>query len=204
MGALRRIGQRPRRRRRAVAAAGLVVAVVSGVVACDPGGLGSATVAFTTDQTATKELERRDVDVQWLTCTASVDGGNGNSNSNSNGNGNKASGSGSSPSPGENTVADVDCRGGTTGGKDITVTGKVTRAVDGRCVRGDLTAKVDGRQWFRVSGLGNCDAPSTPTRTPPATWQPPDNGRPAPAVTVTVTRTIWCQQDPNCLPVEGK
>ena len=81
---------------------------------------------------------------------------------------------------------------------------RVTRAVDGRCVRGDLTAKVDGKQWFRVSGLGNCDAPSTPTRTPPATWQPPDDGRPAPTVTVTVTRTIWCQKDPNCLPVEGK
>ena len=191
MGALRRIWHRPRRRRRVVAAAGLVVAVVGGVVACDPGGLGSATVAFTTDQTATKELERRDVDVQWLTCTASVDG-------------NKASGAGSSPSPSASAVASVDCRGETRDGKDITVTGKVTRAVDGRCVRGDLTAKVDGKQWFRVSGLGNCDAPSTPTRTPPATWQPPDNGRPAPTVTVTVTRTIWCRQDPNCLPVEGK
>lgn len=181
-----------------VAAAGLVVAAVGGVVACDPGGLGSATVAFTTDQTATNELERRDVDVQWLSCTASVNGGN------SNGKGNKASGSGSSPSPSANAVASVDCRGKTGDGKDITVTGKVTRAVNGRCVRGDLTAKVGGKQRFRVSGLGNCDAPSTPTRTPSATWRPPDNGRPAPTVTVTVTRTIWCQKDPSCLPVEGK
>ncbi|MDW4906109.1 hypothetical protein RB628_12355 [Streptomyces sp. ADMS] len=195
MGALARIRHRPRGRRRAVAVAGLVVAVVGGVVACDPGGLGSATVAFTTDQTVTKELERRDVNVQWLTCTASVDTGNVN----------EASGSGSSPSASEKAVADVDCRGKTTDGGDITVTGKVTRAVDGRCVRGDLTAKVDGKQWFRVTGLGNCDAPSTPARTPPATWQPPDNERPGPTVTVTVTKTIWwCRQDPNCLPVEGK
>ncbi|WUW89622.1 hypothetical protein OG595_28965 [Streptomyces sp. NBC_01451] len=170
--------------------AGLVVAVVGGAVACDPGGLGSATVAYTTDQTMTKELERRNVGVQWLTCTASVN------------NGNKASTSGSSPSPSESTYADVDCRGKTTDGKDITVTGKVTRAVNGRCVRGNLTVRIDGRQWLRVSGLGNCDAPSTPTRTPPVTWQPPDNGQPAP--TVTVTKTIWCQKDPNCWPVEGK
>ncbi|WP_405816739.1 hypothetical protein OG241_19100 [Streptomyces sp. NBC_01390] len=194
MGALRRIWHRPSRHRRVVAVAGLVVAVGGGVVACDPGGLSSASVAFTTDRTATKELERRDVDVQWLTCTASVGGGNGN----------KASTSRSSPSPSEATVADVDCRGRTTDGKDITVTGKVTRAVDGRCVRGNLVAKVAGKQRFRVSGLGDCDAPSTPTRTTPATWQPPDNGRPAPTVTVTVTRTIWCQKDPNCQPVEGK
>ncbi|MEU6227796.1 hypothetical protein [Streptomyces sp. NPDC047042] len=188
MGAMRRIWHRPRRSRRVVAAAGLVVAGVSGIVACDPGGLSSATVAFTTDQTATKELERRDVDVQWLTCTASVNGGN------------KASGSGSSPSPSASTVASVECRGETKGGKDITVDGKVTRAVDGRCVRGDLTAKVAGKQWFRVTGLGNCDAPSTPR----ATWRPPDNGRPEPTVTVTATKTVYCQKNPNCWPVEGK
>lgn len=192
MGALRRISHRPRGHRRAVAVAGLVVAVVSGVVACDPGGLTSATVSLTTDQTATKELERRNVDVQWLTCTASVDGDN------------RTAASGSSPSATVNTVAGVDCQGETGDGKDITVTGRVTRAVDGRCVRGDLTAKVDGKQVFRVTGLGNCDAPTTPTYTPPVTWNPPDNGEPGPTVTVTVTKTIWCRQDPNCLPVEGK
>ncbi|MFI1352896.1 hypothetical protein ACH4TV_04820 [Streptomyces sp. NPDC020898] len=205
MGALRRIWHRPHRRRRAVAVAGLVVAAVSGAVACDPGGLGSATVALTTDQTVTDELERRDVNVQWLTCTASVDNGNGNGNGDAGGGGNTASADGSSPSASENAVASVDCQGETTDGRDITVTGKVTRAVDGRCVRGDLTAKVDGRQWFRVSGLGNCDAPSnSPTYTPPVTWQPSDDERPGPTVTVTVTRTIWCQEDPNCRPVEGK
>lgn len=192
MGALRRILHRPRGHRRAVAVAGLVVAVVSGVVACDPGGLTSATVSLTTDQTATNELERRNVDVQWLTCTASVDADN------------RTSASGSSPSATVNTVASVDCQGETGDGKDITVTGRVTRAVDGRCVRGDLTAKVDGKQVFRVTGLGNCDAPTTPTYTPPVTWNPPDNGEPGPTVTVTVTKTIWCRQDPNCLPVEGK
>jgi len=171
-----------------------VVVVVGGVVACDPGGLSSATVAFTTDQTVTKELERRDVDVQRLTCTASADGGSGN----------KASGDGSSPSPRENAVARVDCEGETRGGKDITVSGRVTRAVDGRCVRGDLIAEIAGKQWFRVSGLGNCDAPSAPTRLPHATWRPPDKGRPAPTVTVTVTKTVYCQENPNCWPAEGK
>ncbi|WP_198655600.1 hypothetical protein [Streptomyces geranii] len=186
MGPLRRSWHRPRGHRRAVAVAGLVVAGVSGVVACDPGGLTSATVSLTTDQTATKELERRNVDVQWLTCTASVDGGN------------RASASGSSPSASVNTVASVDCQGETGDGKDITVTGKVTRAVDGRCVRGDVTAKVDGRQVFRVTGLGDCDAPTTPT------YRPPGDGQPGPTVTVTVTKTLWCKEDPKCWPVEGK
>ncbi len=197
MGALRRSWHRQCGRRRVVAAAGLVVVVVGGVVACDPGGLSSATVAFTTDQTVTKELERRDVDVQRLTCTASVNGGNG-------GIGNKASGNGSSPSPRESAVARVDCKGETRGGKDITVTGRVTRAVDGRCVRGDLIAEIAGKQWFRVSGLGNCDGPSAPTRVPHATWRPPDHGRPEPTVTVTVTKTVYCQENPNCSPGEGK
>jgi hypothetical protein len=194
MGALRRSWRRPRGRRGVVAVAGLVVAVGGGVVGCDPGGLSSATVAFTTDQTVTKELERRDVDVQRLTCTASVDDGNDN----------KASGDGSSSSTRESAVARVDCKGETRGGKDITVTGRVTRAVDGRCIRGDLIAEIAGKQWFRVSGLGNCDATSAPTRIPHATWRPSDNGRPEPTVTVTVTKTVYCQNDPNCRPVEGK
>ncbi|MEW2246065.1 MULTISPECIES: hypothetical protein [unclassified Streptomyces] len=164
------------------AAAGLVVVAVGGVVGCDPvGGIGSAAVAYTTDQTATKELQRRHVDVRWLTCT----GGYGNR--------------GATPSATEQTVVTVDCRGQTNDGRDITVTGRVTRAVDGACVRGDLTARVGGRQVFRVSGLGDCDATPSPVR-------PPGNG-PGPArptVTVTVTRTIWCQGDPTCWPVQGK
>ncbi|MEU0333058.1 hypothetical protein [Streptomyces sp. NPDC006193] len=169
---------------RALAAAGLVVVAAGAVAACDPGGLGSATVAYTTDRTATAALERRSVDVNWLTCTGRS-GDDGRSGS---------------PSPAESAVVSVDCRGETRDGRDISVTGRVTRAVDGACVRGDLTAKVGGRQVFHVSGLGDCDATPAPTYRPPAGG----GGGAEPTVTVTVTRTIWCQDNPACRPVHGK
>ncbi|MGW8064788.1 hypothetical protein ACVV2G_21575 [Streptomyces ziwulingensis] len=167
-----------RRIRRVVPVVVGAVVAVGGVGACDPGGLSSASVAYTTDQTVTRELQRQKAQVRWLTCTASYgdDGG--------------------TASAGEDTVASVDCEGKTDGGEDITVDGKVTRVVNGACVRGDLTAKVDGKEWFRVKGLGNCDA----------TTAPPEN-RPSPhgpGPTVTVTRTIWCPDDPHCRPVQGK
>ncbi|MET9776858.1 hypothetical protein ABZ023_21760 [Streptomyces sp. NPDC006367] len=192
MGALRRIRHFPnipdhpvaaRGRRAALVAVG-VAAAVGGAVACDPGGgLGSAAVAYTTDRTVTRELDRRDAGVRWLTCTASVEG------------------DGATASADENTVASVDCEGRTDTRKDITVDGKVTRVVNGACVRGDLTAKVDGKEWFRVKGLGNCDtAPSPPAPSPPADGP----GRDRPGPTVTVTRTIWCPDDPHCRPVQGK
>ncbi|MFG3098122.1 hypothetical protein [Streptomyces sp. NPDC048202] len=168
---------------RVLAAGGLAALVVGTVTACDPGELGAASVAYTTDSTATDALKKRDVDVSWLTCTGRQDGG--------------ASANGS---PSESTVVTVDCQGKTKDGRDITVTGKVTRAVSGACVRGNLVAKVGGRQVFRVSGLGNCDV--APSYTPPATYRPP--GQPRPTVTVTVTRTLWCENDPSCRPVEGK
>ncbi|MFD4256118.1 hypothetical protein ACFWR9_00380 [Streptomyces sp. NPDC058534] len=171
MGALRRIW------RVAPVAVGAVVAV-GGVVACEPGGLSSATVAYTTDQTMTRELERQKSDVRWLTCTASTGGGGG------------------SASPSEDTVASVDCEGETDDGREITVDGKVTRVVNGACVRGDLKAEVDGKEWFRVKGLGNCEATSAPPANGPSPQQP--------GPTVTVTRTIWCPDDPHCRPVEGK
>ncbi|GAA5203727.1 hypothetical protein [Streptomyces thinghirensis] len=171
MGALRRI------RRAAPVVVGAVVAV-GGVGACDPGGLSSASVAYTTDQTVTRELERRKAEVRWLTCTASFGD------------------DGATASAGEDTVASVDCEGKTDGGQDITVDGEVARVVNGACVRGDLTAKVDGKEWFRVKGLGNCDATSAPPANRPTQHQP--------GPTVTVTRTIWCPDDPHCRPVEGK
>ncbi|MFE6283533.1 hypothetical protein [Streptomyces sp. NPDC057877] len=162
--------------------AGLVVVTVGGLVACEPGQLSSATVAFTTDELMTREMERRDTGVQWLSCTANFGDGNG-----------------SSPSASEDTVADVDCQGRTDDGKEITVEGRVTRAVDGACVRGELTAKIDGREWFRVDGLGNCDAkPSTPPAGNPGGGQ-----QPGPTVTVTVTRTVYCERAPQCWP-DGK
>lgn len=140
-------------------AVGLGATGVFGVAACEPGdGLSAATVSYTTDQTATKELERRHVDVRWLSCTAHYGGAN------------KVYTPGKSPSPTENTVASVDCQGQTGDGRDIVVKGKVTRAVDGACVRGDLRATVGGKQVFRVSGLGDCNATHGPT--PPVTYNP--------------------------------
>ncbi|MEU1051982.1 hypothetical protein [Streptomyces sp. NPDC005876] len=176
------LSRRVRRGRRAVLVAGLVTAAVGGAAACEPGGLNTATVAFTTDQTVTRELNRQKADVRWLTCTASYDG------------------DGASASADEKTVAEVNCEGQTDDGKDITVDGEVTRVVEGACVRGRITAKVDGKEWFRVEGLGNCDA--TPTPTPPVRHDPTGDG-PRPTVTVTVTRTVYCQERPDCWP-EGK
>jgi hypothetical protein len=165
---------------RGVVVVGLAAVAVGGVVACDPGGLSAATVAYTTDRTATAELERRHADVRWLNCTAAY-GGDGSA----------------TPSASEDTVATVDCEGETDDGKDITVTGRVTRAVSGSCVRGDLVAKAGGKEVFHVSGLGRCDA------TPSAVEPPRGGGQPGPTVTVTVTRTVWCTGDPQCRP-EGK
>ncbi|MFE4868505.1 hypothetical protein [Streptomyces sp. NPDC056682] len=153
----------------ALAAAALTTA---GVAACDPvGGLDSATVAITTDQTATTALEHQHVNVQWLTCNANLNGA-----------------AGATPSAGSTTkqVADVSCQGETKDGKRITVDGKVTQEVQGRCVKGDLTAKVAGRTVFRVSALGNCDAPA-PTTGPSA---PGPRGNPTVTVTVTVTESF--------------
>ncbi|MER6032520.1 MULTISPECIES: hypothetical protein [unclassified Streptomyces] len=184
MGASRRIRRRPRAVR-GVAVAGLVVLGAGAVVACQPGDLSSASAAYTTDSTATAELKRRHVDVSWLTCTGDYGSRGGGASS-------------GSPSPSESTVVTVDCQGRTKDGREITVKGKVTRAVDGACVRGDLTATVGGRQVFRVSGLGDCGA------TPGPTYRPPGGQGGQPTVTVTVTRTIWCLDDPGCRPVEGK
>lgn len=183
MGALMNKVRRGVRWRRPVVVAGFVVAAVGGAVACEPGGLSSAAIAYTTDETVTEELNRQKAGVRWLSCTASF--------------GDKE-GSSSASSGREDTVASVDCRGETEDGKEITVTGKVTHAVNGSCVRGDITAEVDGKQWFRVEGLGDCDATS-----PPAVGEPPKGG-PDPTVTVTVTTTVWCDQYPSCRPVEGK
>ncbi|MEV7283914.1 hypothetical protein AB0O01_04985 [Streptomyces sp. NPDC093252] len=149
-------------------------------VACEPANtLSTATISFTSDALLTRELERRDHPVRWLTCTAEY--------------GDRAT---PSPSASEDTVADVDCEGQTTDGKDISVTGSVTRAVNGACVRGDLTAEVDGKRLFQVSALGDCDATGAPPVNQPG-------GGAGPTTTVTVTRTVYCQSDPQCWP-EGK
>lgn len=169
-----------------LAVVGLVAGAGAAAVACQPGDLSTVTAAYTTDTTATARLRQQHVDVSWLTCTGSYGDGGGVT--------------AGTPSPSETPVVSVDCRGETEDRRRITVTGKVTKAVDGACVRGDLTAKVAGRQVFHVSGLGDCDAASGPTYRPPG----PATVGPRPAVTVTVTRTVWCPNDPACLPVQGK
>ncbi|MFC9285310.1 hypothetical protein [Streptomyces sp. NPDC057052] len=176
MGAWRTRMRGRARGTRAAAVAGLAVLAVAGAVACEPGGIGSAAVAYTTDEAATAEIERRDVDVRWLTCTAGYgdDGASG----------------------GRETVASVDCEGETGNGRDIAVTGHVTRAVDGSCVRGDLRADVGDKQLFQVSGLGDCGSATPSPLTPPRSAQPAEPGRPT--VTVTVTRTVWCGDDTRC------
>lgn len=180
MGVWQRMRWGGTRLRRTAVAAGLAVVAVGGAVACEPGSVSSASVAYTVDETVTDELNRQKAGVRWLSCTASYGDG------------------GASRSSGERTVASVDCQGETKDGKKITVTGKITHALDGACVRGDITAKVDGKQWFRVDGLGDCDSSS-----PPPVGGPAPNG-PRPTVTVTVTTTIWCDRYPDCRPVEGK
>lgn len=186
MGTSRAWGRRATRR--FPAAICLAAVTVAGLVACDPAdGLNTASIAVTTDRTATRALEHEGVRVQWLTCTANIEG---------DGDGAKASSArAGSATASTRRVADVDCGGRTKEGRDITVAGEVRQAVDGRCVRGDLTAKADGRTVFRASLLGNCDAPvSTPA---------PDDGKgdgeddggddggggARPTVTVTVTVT---------------
>ena len=170
MGAMKRI-------RRHALAIGFAVAAAAGVTACEDGGGAEAAVAFTTDETVTKELNKQKTEVRWLSCTGDF------------GDKNTAS---------RNAVASVDCQGETKDGKEITVTGRITHAVNGACVRGSLTAKVGGKQVFRVDGLGDCDSKS-----PPRVGQPTQRG-PQPTVTVTVTTTVWCEQYPSCRPVEGK
>lgn len=173
-------GLRRVRHRRFLAAIGFAGTAVVCVAACEPasgGGLSSVAVAVTTDKTGTSTLERLGFDVRWLSCTATT------------GDGPKPAGT-ASASPSARSVATVDCQGETKTGQGITLKGKVTEERSGKCVRGDLMAKVDGKVVFEASVLGNC--PGTPTRTPtrtPDTHRPGDPPRPTVTVTVTVTAT---------------
>ncbi|WUD00065.1 hypothetical protein OHS17_10590 [Streptomyces sp. NBC_00523] len=172
MGTSRAGGRRAARR--FPAALCLAAAAVAGLTACEPGdatgALNTASVAFTTDRTATRALEHEGVQVRWLTCTASVDGGEARS---------------AAPSA-TRRAAEVHCDGKTKSGGDIALDGQVTYAVEGRCVRGDMTAKTGGRAVFRATLLGDCTAPATTA--PPAGAPGPGSG---PTATVTVTVTAY-------------
>ena len=152
-------------------------AAVAGVTACEPvaGGLNSAAVAITTDRTATSTLERLTFDVAWFSCTAKADA---------------SPAPAASGTPAAPRSATVDCQGETESGQDITLTGKVTEERAGKCVRGDMTAKVDKKVVFQATMLGDCDA-ATPSSAPPRPEQPrPGQPRPTVTVTVTVTETV--------------
>jgi len=125
--------------------AGAVGVLAGGLVACDPGGIGATGVANTTGAVAKEELQRRGVAVRWINCTGQYV---------------SSSESPEVPVAGEVSGVSVDCDGKTEDGRDVVVTGRVTRAVEGACVRGDLSADVGERQVFRVSGLGECVSPS--------------------------------------------
>ncbi|MEE4489397.1 hypothetical protein [Streptomyces sp. BE230] len=180
MGTSRAGGRR--RARHFPAAVCLAAAAVVGLAACGPvDGLNTASIAVTTDRTATSALEHEGVQVQWLSCTASVDGGGAKSSSTQAG----------SATATTRRVADVDCSGRTKDGRDIKVTGQVRQAVDGRCVRGDLTAKAGTRTVFRATLLGNCAAP--PPTSAPGNGGNSGGGGARPTVTVTVTVTAHPQ-----------
>ncbi|MFG2716722.1 hypothetical protein ACGFW5_00195 [Streptomyces sp. NPDC048416] len=151
----------------------LAALAVAGATACDPvGGLNSAAVAITTDRAATAALEHQHVDIKWLSCNADL---------------NRGPGATPSAAGATRDVADVDCHGETKDGRPITVKGKVTQEVEGRCVKGGLTAAVAGKTVLRSSVLGNCDAPAPTTGR--ATPHPGGNGNPTVTVTATVTVT---------------
>ncbi|MGY0023948.1 hypothetical protein [Streptomyces sp. cg35] len=133
-----------------------MAAVVAAGVACEPvnGDLSPSTAASTTDQEATEELNRQHADVAWLSCSAVTDESSGSS--------------ASTP-----TSVEVNCTGKTRKGEDITVKGAVHEVVSGKCVRGDLTARVENKVWFHVYVLGNCTESSGSSTPPPDEYTPP-------------------------------
>ncbi|MEW2631519.1 hypothetical protein AB0903_07645 [Streptomyces sp. NPDC048389] len=161
---------------RVLAATAAAAAAVGVLAACEPtaGGLNSAAVAVTTDRTATSTLERLTFDVAWLSCTARAEGA-------------ATPASGSAP-PSAPSRATVDCQGETRSGQAVTVNGTVTEERAGKCVHGDLTAKVEKKIVFRATMLGDCT--TAPSSTPAPSGTPTAPGVPRPAVTVTVTETV--------------
>jgi hypothetical protein len=113
--------------------AGGVLAVVALVATagCDPAdGLGTSAVSATTDQLATHALKQDKVKVSWLSCSATTG----------------------------KREDKVDCLGRTDDEQKITVKGVVTEQLDGKCVKGRLTAVVGKKTVWDVRVLGNCSA----------------------------------------------
>ena len=187
--------QRKTRRTRLLFATAAIAATVAIGTACEPtaGGLDSAAIALTTDQTGTRALERTGLKVQWMSCTSQT------------GERSPAKTQGASNSPVRN-IATVDCQGETTDNRKITLKGRVTEERNGRCVRGNLTARVAGSTVFQANVLGNCGAPpSTGRPTATQTEEPEEPGTPRPTVTQTVQPPTPTQEPtthpPNTPPV---
>lgn len=138
-----------------------VVAVALATVAlaaCEPRddtALNAIGVAVTTDRVSTRALEKGGIDVRWMTCNAEVKGKH-------------------TSGPSRDAKASVDCRGRTNDDRGIRVTGTVTFERKNLCVRGDLTAKVDGHQVFQANVIGDCNARKTghpsPSRSTTHPW----------------------------------
>ncbi|QKV97856.1 hypothetical protein HUT19_27510 [Streptomyces sp. NA02950] len=128
------------------------VAAVVAVTGCDPedNGVSSIVVAVTTDKVASRALEKGGVDVRWMTCNADLKGGR-TAGASASGDTNRER------DEGTETDASVDCRGETENDKKIKITGKVTFVRKNHCVRGQLTASVDGHRAFEARVIGECD-----------------------------------------------
>ncbi|MEU8583720.1 hypothetical protein [Streptomyces abikoensis] len=145
----------------AAALTGTAIVALSG---CATGpGLDATAVAATTQREAGRALDREGVHAAWLSCKGKAE------------NGGKDPGTGSALPV---TVVGVDCEGRTDNGKRIIVYGSVTGMSDQGCVRGLLTAKVDGRTVFQVTVLGDCDRTGGGSGKPPASDKPPTSDKP--------------------------
>ncbi|MFD8998509.1 hypothetical protein [Streptomyces abikoensis] len=147
-------------------AAALTGAAIVALSGCATGpGLDATAVAATTQREAGRALDREGVHAAWLSCKGKAE------------NGGKDPGTGSALPV---TVVGVDCEGRTDNGKRIIVYGSVTGMSGQGCVRGLLTAKVDGRTVFQVTVLGDCDGTGGGSGKPPASDKPPASGGSAP------------------------
>ncbi len=161
---------------------GIVGVGVGALVGCEPtaGGLSAINVSVTTDQLATRALERNNVTVQWLACSGQVEG----------------TGKTSKGSPPPVTAVGVDCQGRSGDGKKIIVYGRVTGISGDSCVRGNLTAKVGGRTVFTSTVLGSCAGGGGPTSAPSGTASGPDQPAPRPSR----THRPWPTSSDSCAP----
>ncbi|WKK22014.1 hypothetical protein QZH56_24810 [Streptomyces olivoreticuli] len=158
MGALRRIRGRVRRMLCAAGAAALMGPALLALTGCEPtgDGLDAITVAVTTGKRATDELKHEGYDVRWVSCSGKAEDG----------------GVTDKGSPRPVPAIGVDCQGRTGGGGKIIVFGRVTGISGDACVKGRVTAKVDGRTVFVVRVLGDCSRASASSgggpQSPPA------------------------------------